>query len=332
MSNPVISICMATFRRADYIGATLESLAAQAGTEVELIIVDGSPDDATEKIVAGYRDRFSRLHYERQPPRGVDADFGRAAELAQGEYCWFFSDDDLLKPGAVATVLARARTGRYDLIVVDAEVWNADFTRCLEKSRMGLAQDREFAPADFPEFFRITINYLSFIGGVVIKRSVWQARDKTPYMGTEFAHIGAIYQRPLAGPVLALAEPLIQIRHGNAQWTARRLEVFVFRWPALVWSFPHCPDSVKQQVVPREYWRRWRTLLLYRGYGAYGPAEYHKYIAALRAPWWDKAAAWVIARVPGRACQQGLLRYMLWRGRLSEADVLSLSRFARAGG
>jgi len=121
-----LSICIATRNRAKFIGATLESILVQATEEVEIVILDGASTDNTEEIVRLYQDRFPRLRYFRQETNmGIDRDFTKSVELAHGDYCWLFCDDDLFKPGAIRVVL-EALKNDYALVIADSEVWNAD--------------------------------------------------------------------------------------------------------------------------------------------------------------------------------------------------------------
>ena len=93
------------------------------------MVLDGGSSDTTAEVVGKYVAADSRIHYFRQATNlGVDQDFDRAVQQANGEYCWLLSDDDLIKPGAVAKVLEALREGP-SLVLVNAEVHNKDFSR-----------------------------------------------------------------------------------------------------------------------------------------------------------------------------------------------------------
>ena len=47
MKSPLLSICIATYNRADFIGETLDSIIRQLTDEVEIVVVDGASTDAT---------------------------------------------------------------------------------------------------------------------------------------------------------------------------------------------------------------------------------------------------------------------------------------------
>lgn len=231
---------------------------------------------------------------------GVDQDYSRAVELAQGEYCWLMTDDDLLKPSALAAVLKALRHA-YGLVIVNAEVRNADLTQVLASSRLPFSAERVYQPteADRERLLAETGDYLSFIGGVVIRRQLWNAREKTRYFGTEFVHVGVIFQRLLPEAALVLAYPWIVIRYGNAQWTPRFFEIWMFKWPGLIWSLPGFSDATRRRVSSPEPWRRPWALLLFRARGAYSIKEYQALIAPSPGSTWSKWGARMIARLPG---------------------------------
>lgn len=311
----VLSVCIATVNRAAFIGATLESVVSQATDEVEIVIVDGASTDGTEDIVGEYQRRFPRLRYHRLAAKGgVDQDYCRAVELATGQYCWLFTDDDLLKLGAVQAVLAAIRR-QHGLIVVNAEVRNADLSSLLEVRSLPQKTDQIYGADDLERLFVDTANYLSFIGGVVIKRSIWDARDKRSYFGTVFVHMGVIFQAPIPGGAATLAEPWIVIRYGNALWTPRSFEISMFKWPTLLWSFPGVSEAAKRRVSPRDPWNSLTALMIFRARGAFSLREYRALLEPRIASPLRRLLVRMIARLPGPALNVGLVAYLSLFGR-----------------
>jgi hypothetical protein len=162
---------------------------------------------------------------------------------------------------------------------VNAEIKNADFSTVLDASFLKIPSDKEYGEIDSEKFFSEVASYLSFIGGVVIKRQLWLERDRASYYGTLFVHVGVIFQHPPISRVKVIAEPLIVIRYGNAMWTARGFEIWMFKWPKLIWSFADFTEQSKSAISPREPWRLIKKLVLYRAIGGYGVAEYQQFIA-----------------------------------------------------
>lgn len=300
MTSLTLSVCIATHNRGAFIGETLESIVSQATEQVEIVVLDGASTDNTSDIIRSWQGRFPRLRYIRQDSNmGVDHDFAEAVRLAEGEYCWLFSDDDVLKPGAISAVL-EAINGGYGLIVANAEVRNADLSKLLQRTRVSFDADKVYKVTDGPQFFSDIASHLTFIGCVIIKRQLWSGREKEKYFGSYFVHAGVIFQNPLPEDALVIAKPLIAIRYGNAVWLAKYFEIWMFKWPDLVWSFTGYPDSVKLQVCPREPWRDLKNLLLHRAKGTYTLDGYVQWLEPRLGSWWTRAASKAIACFPGR--------------------------------
>ncbi|MBU0784427.1 MAG: glycosyltransferase family 2 protein [Gammaproteobacteria bacterium] len=277
MLIPKLSICIATFKRGRFIGETLESILAQLQPGVEIVVVDGASPDDTPEVMARYAEAHPGIRYFREAQNsGVDADFDKAVSYAKGEYCWLMTDDDLLRPGAVAAVLS-ALEGHDDLIIVNSEVLNVDLSELFEKQRLIFDQDKVYRAEDREAFFIETAAYLSFIGCVVIKRAFWMTRERATYYGSLFIHVGVIFQNPPLSNVRVIAEPLITIRYGNAMWTSRSFEIWMFKWPGLIWSFPDFSEKAKRVVCRREPWRSAKALFHNRALGAYSLTEYRKF-------------------------------------------------------
>jgi abequosyltransferase len=322
-----LSICIATYGRAAFIGQTLEAILAQADERVEVIVVDGASPDDTSAVVGALQVAHPRLVYHRElSNEGVDRDFDKAVEYACGDYCWLMSDDDILVPDAIATVLA-CLADEPELVVVNAEIRNKDLTAGLKPNQLDISTDCEFSARDQQSLFMATADYLSFIGAVVIRRVTWLARERAPYFGSLFIHMGVIFQRPLLGRAKVIARPLIQIRYGNALWTARGFEIWIDKWPRLIWSFEQFSEAARNKITARYPAKSLKTLLWYRAIGAYSLAEYEALLAGGKGP--HNALARMVAALPARAVNAAVALYCLAR---QHADPrLKLYDLVRAG-
>jgi glycosyltransferase involved in cell wall biosynthesis len=310
MSKPRLSICIATYNRAGYIGKTLESIIPQVTDEVEIVIVDGASTDDTSDVVKRYVDICPQIRYIRLSSKGgVDQDYCKAVELARGEYCWLFPDDDLLKPGAISAVLDEIPKG-YSLIVVNAQVVNSDFSKVLENKRLQIDTNEIYSESEIELLFNRAVSYMSFIGCVVINRDLWMQREKERYFGTEFIHIGVIFQASLPAPAQIIAEPYITIRYGNAQWTQRAFEIWMFKWPNLLCSFANISEQARQKYQKTQYWRRLEQIITFRATGAYSLKEYQKWFALKDLSLWWRFVILLIAMMPACFVNLFMLSYL----------------------
>lgn len=309
--KPRLSICIATRNRARFLESTLAHLGLVPGQPVEVVILDGASTDDTTAVVEQARAALAPIRYQRQEVNGgVDRDYASAVALASGDYCWLMSDDDYLAPGAIGRVLA-ALAGEPSLVVVNAELRTPDMTAVLDPSRLGFSDDRCYEPGEHDRLFADTAGYLTFIGGVVVRRDVWMARARERYFGSGFAHLGVLFESPLPAAAIAIGEPLIQIRHGNISWSERAFSIWMFDLPGLIWSLDSVSERAREAVTPREPWRSPRNLLIYRTLGAYTKRELQRFIAPANPPFRVLMMAGLIARLPGPPLNLAAVLYCL---------------------
>lgn len=320
--SPRLSICIATFNRADVIGETLDRLLAQLTDTVEVIVVDGASTDGTEALLKSYAGRHLAIRYYRELTNsGVDQDFDKAVAYASGDYCWLLPDDDLIRSQAVRKVVDLL-SDHPALLVIDASVWSADFKQELQDSRMSLKQNLRFERAD-DEFLVAAGDQLSYIGAVVIRRDEWLRRERTQYFGSLFIHVGVILQQPALGPIKVAAEPMILIRYGNAMWKPRSFEIWMFMWPRFIWSFPAFSDYAKHRVCSRHPYLNPLELLKHRAKGSYGLGEFNRFIA-FRVRGINRWLARLIALIPGRVANVIAVLYVVTLSRHSQLGLSDL--------
>lgn len=105
--QPLVSIIIPTYNRADLIGPTLESALAQTYANIEVIVSDNASTDGTAAVVRRYAasDPRVRLHVNERnlgPVLNWQAGLNKAA----GDYAKILWSDDLIAPEFVEQTLA----------------------------------------------------------------------------------------------------------------------------------------------------------------------------------------------------------------------------------
>lgn len=221
---------MPTYNFANFIGVTLESIISQATGEVEIVIVDGASTDNTKDIVMKYKKRFPRINYFlRDKNIGVDSDMTKSVELANGEYCWFMSSDDKVKPGAVKRIMEEIKSG-YDIYICNRTECN--FSLKPIKNRSWLA--KEIGDTVFDLSSRAELrDYLyksrsigalfSYCSSIIFKRKTWNLigyNDK--FTGTGYAHVDRLFSfKRFGSKLMYIKEPLVLCRGDNDSFLER---------------------------------------------------------------------------------------------------------------
>lgn len=103
-----VSVIIPAYRAAAYVSEALDSVLAQAGSNVEVIVInDGSPDTPSlERALEPYRDR---IVYLKQKNGGVSSARNAGIMAARGEWLAFLDADDVWMPNYLEAQLAFVR-------------------------------------------------------------------------------------------------------------------------------------------------------------------------------------------------------------------------------
>jgi len=117
--KPILTVAVPTYNRRNNLAFLLRNLAPQLINEprVELIISDNCSPDDTPAVVKSFTDAGLRCRYIRNRDNiGPDGNFLQCYEMASGKYLWIFSDDDVILPGTVNTILRLIDGQDFDLV------------------------------------------------------------------------------------------------------------------------------------------------------------------------------------------------------------------------
>ncbi len=293
-----LSICIATYNRCNYIAQTLDSIILNLNNQVEIVVIDGASTDKTEQVVSHYVNNYSNVYYYKLESKGgVDVDYDIAVQKSNGKMCWLFTDDDLMKKGSIEAVFQYINDDT-NLIVVNAEVKDKNLVNILTTSQLKIKNDIIVQDFDINQLFVCTAQYLSFIGGVIIDRNLWLSREKKKYFGTEFIHLGVIFQDRIQGRCVIISNPFITIRFGNAQWSERSFQIWMYNWPKFIWSFPLITEYSKKMVVAEDPWKSYKNLLIHRLNGDYTYSIFKKYFCSADISIFWKINALIISLIP----------------------------------
>lgn len=108
MVNPLVSVIIPTFNRAECLTNAVQSVINQDYRPLDVIIIDdGSTDDtrnAVQKFIGNNNGLSVRYFYQKNG--GVSAARNYGIELAKGKYVSFCDSDDILLPGKIRNQIA----------------------------------------------------------------------------------------------------------------------------------------------------------------------------------------------------------------------------------
>lgn len=103
MADPLISVIICTYNRADLLSRTLESIAHQdlKKDHWQVVVVDNNSTDQTKEIVTQWRKEFS-VSYVYEPQQGLSVARNTGAKAAACEYILYLDDDIYAEPGMLS--------------------------------------------------------------------------------------------------------------------------------------------------------------------------------------------------------------------------------------
>lgn len=101
--TPKVSIITPSFRQADYIGRTIDSVLDQNYPNLEYFVQDGGSKDGTVDVLKRYGKRLAG--WESRPDEGQSQAINLGFARTTGEIMAWLNSDDILLPGALHTVV-----------------------------------------------------------------------------------------------------------------------------------------------------------------------------------------------------------------------------------
>lgn len=222
--NKKLSVCIPVYNFCKLLPQTLDTIVTQSGAnEVEIIILDGASTDETPQLIKNYQRYFPQIKYVRQKKRGgIDWDMAYSVSNATGQYCWLFSGDDLMLPGALSKVLNQIE-GDEDLYLTRHMEWVDDREEWVTWPTVEVTEERSFElsdPLQRREYFERAQNteaFFSFIGGIIVKRKKWESISiNEEFVGSCWAHVARFFELMPSGlSVHVLTEAYLKRRPDN---------------------------------------------------------------------------------------------------------------------
>lgn len=264
---PFVSVCLLTYKRAQQLPQTIESLLAQTHRDLELIINDDNSPDETEDVCRKYEERDSRVRYYRNP-RNVRyaGNQNYAIERARSDYVAIVHDGDIYRADLIEK-WTRALVAHPSAAIV----FNALETMDLNGVVQGVHRhpygpivpgrtllDDMLQRPDSPIY-----------GIVMVRRSKVQAAGQFDHRLPTLADVDMWLRLLTRNDAAYIAEPLIRIAaretdHHNyaGNWKVRAQYALIYRLNFFRrYPVPSSEGEVVRHKINRMLsWQKWRQL------------------------------------------------------------------------
>src|SRR5680860_980922 len=145
MDQKLISICIPTYNRDRFLEECLQSITKQFSNpeiknKVNIFILDNQSVDNTKKVSQKFIADFNNIQYLRDDKnRKIAPGIIKAASLADGQYVWILSDDEILKDNCLIKIIEQIEKHGTDFILCNID----SFTNGLEIRKKNLLNIKE---------------------------------------------------------------------------------------------------------------------------------------------------------------------------------------------
>ena len=120
VQRPLLTICITTYNRGDYIKISLNELLKYAEKYhhlLEVIVCDNCSNDNTKEIVQPYIQQEKVQYFCNERNVGMLGNLGVCANIARGDFVWIIGDDDIILESIIERILY-AITSFNDLEII----------------------------------------------------------------------------------------------------------------------------------------------------------------------------------------------------------------------
>lgn len=247
--EPLVSIGLPTFERAETLVRALASALAQTHDRLEVVISDNASRDGTEAVCREAAARDPRIRYVRQTRNiGPTANFNQLFDACRGQYVLMLADDDWLDPDYIAACLATLRADPEAALVAG----RPRYFRAGAFIHDGVAhQHCQPNPAARVRAYLAAVNDNGVFYGLMPRAVLERARPLPNVLGNDWLHVARIafqgrirtledvhIHRELEGTSADIGSILTTF--GRAGWQVR-LPQLVIAWQLLrdiAWAHP----------------------------------------------------------------------------------------------
>jgi glycosyltransferase involved in cell wall biosynthesis len=270
----LLSIVIPTRNRSKYLFETLNNIFNNLKVDIELIVVDGNSIDDTQFVVESFiNNNYNIRYFKLTDGKGFDFELDFGIRQTKSLFCWMFSDDDIIEGKNINIIYDLLSTLLdKDLVLLNSSIWNSDFTKQIKSRFLDFDKISGYGS---DELFNKFIDYLSFFGGCIIKRTYWIQSEPAKYFGSLFVHIGVIFSKSDL-KWYWYDKPVIQIRYGNASWFIKSLKVWLILWPNLLMSLKSIKNELILKKIKLSPTGHFKKFLYFKAIGVYDKKDAQK--------------------------------------------------------
>jgi hypothetical protein len=212
-SRPLFSICIPAYNRARHLPRLLDSIFAQDFADFNVVICEDFSGErsAISEIVSAYaKARPGVVRYiENERNLGYDGNIRKLVEAADGEFCFFMGNDDVMCPGALANVADLLDRHPDVGFVLKSYAFSDRSVGYIGQEVRYFSEERRFSQGR--EAILVCFRRSGVIAGYVIRRDPAHAAATDRYDGTLYYQMYLTARVLSAWPAVFTPRVLVQL-------------------------------------------------------------------------------------------------------------------------
>lgn len=168
MSNPLLTIVIPTYNRAECLSLLLKTLALELrGLEdkVEVVIGDNASQDHTPIVIDAFLKVYSSAQILRHSENfGPEENFCRCIDQVKTRFFWMIGDDDLPKTGALRQIVNLLECEDTDILYLNSE-WMPHIENADDGEPVSILTAKVLSREEFAQQVNV---WVTFISGMVV--------------------------------------------------------------------------------------------------------------------------------------------------------------------
>lgn len=172
----LLSICIPTYNRAEYLRKLLEGLLPQIKLfeqKVSIHISNNASTDSTANLISELAALYKvQIDYYCQSQNvGLENNYAKAASMTDGKYTFILGDDDLLAPNFIKTIVEYLDV-EEEFSLIHFNWMHGDENYRTEYVQNQVYPKKVYMPVD--EFFKYALASPNFTSSVIFNTSIWE--------------------------------------------------------------------------------------------------------------------------------------------------------------
>lgn len=243
--SKLLSICIPTYNRAEYLKLSLGQFCKQMDSfvdNVEILVVDNHSTDNTKDIVTHFQQQFSFVSYHRHDSNiGADGNFYWCFKHAMGKFIWIFGDDDVILDKKLKVIIELLTTINPHLIYLSGYAYSGD------NYLVEAPKNKPVLPKPNIEFYLSKEKYLkkvhyniTFTTANIVNKSVLaQNLNYESFVGLNLIHTCWIFETLITGNNFAVINEKIYAAKTNNSGGYKLFETFSKNFNLIINYFVH---------------------------------------------------------------------------------------------